>query len=68
MANRREPDLPSAWPAQPWETAGSDLFEFDGKHYLVVVDYFSHRIEVGPLRSTMAATLINHIKSILFIL
>jgi len=56
MANRREPVVPSTRPARPWETAGSDLFEFDGKHYLVAVDYFSHKIEVGPLRSTMAAT------------
>jgi len=63
MVNRREYLLPSKRIFRPRETIGSDLFELNGMQYLVVVCYFSRWIEAAPLRSTTAATLINHIKS-----
>ena len=62
--NRCEPLLRIKRTSRPWETVVSNLFELNGKQYLVVADYFSRWIEVAPLRSTTAASLINHIKSL----
>ena len=42
----REPLLPSTLPDYQWQVVGSDLFELQGKHYLLVVDYFSRYPEV----------------------
>ena len=45
------------------EQVGTDLFEINGCHYLVLVDYFSNFIEVASLkRDTRATTVIKHIK------
>ena len=41
----REPLLPSIAPLRPWAVIGSDLFQFQGNNYMVIVDYFSNRIE-----------------------
>ena len=37
-----------------WVKVGVDLFEFDGRQYLVTVDYFSSFIEVDYLTSMTA--------------
>ena len=36
----------SELPEEPWSVVGADLFEYKGKDYLLVVDYFSRWIEV----------------------
>ncbi|XP_014665236.1 PREDICTED: uncharacterized protein K02A2.6-like [Priapulus caudatus] len=36
-----EPLLPHAIPPRPWHTLATDLFEYDGSHYLVVGDYYT---------------------------
>ena len=38
----------------PWVKVGIDLFELDGRQYLVTVDYFSSFTEVDYLTSTIA--------------
>ena len=42
----RDPLLPSTLPDYQWQVVGSDLFELQEKHYLLVVDYFSRYPEV----------------------
>ena len=42
----------------PWAKVGIDLFELDGRQYLVTVDYFSSFIEVDYLTSTTAKDVI----------
>ena len=37
----KEPMIASQLPQHPWEKLGSDLFEFRGSQYILVVDYFS---------------------------
>jgi len=34
-------------PTRPWEKIAVDIFEFDRKHYLILVDYFSNFFEVN---------------------
>lgn len=61
---RREPLLPSSLPSRPWERVGSDLFEYSGTHYILVVDYYSRWVEVRQLSNTTAAATVNALKSI----
>ena len=60
---QREPMVIQPIPPLPWSKVGTDLFEINGCHYLVLVDYFSNFIEVASLkRDTRATTVIKHIK------
>ena len=56
-----QPDLPT----RPWEKLGTDIFEFKGMKYLMIVDYYS-RFPVTRLLSDITAdTICNHFTSIL---
>jgi len=43
---------------RPWEKVGTDLYNIDGKEYLIVVDYFSNCWEIDHLHDTKASTVI----------
>ena len=43
---RKEPLIPTPLPDYPWQLVGTDLFDMNQKHYLLVVDYFSWFPEV----------------------
>ena len=53
-------DVPSA----PWEILASDLFQCNGKTYLLVCDYFSKYFIVRQLTNETAMCVIKHLKSI----
>ena len=59
-----EPLHPSPLPDLPFQKVGTDLFEWDKKTYLLIVDYYSRFIELAKLTGTTAADIINHTKSI----
>ena len=60
---QKEPMTIHPLPILPWNKVGTDLFEFEGIHYLIMVDYYSNFIEVSPLhRDTRAACVIKQIK------
>ena len=42
----------------PWERVSSDLFEFHGEQYLILVDNFSGFIEVAELQDTRNSTIV----------
>ena len=42
--------IPTELPKRPWEKVASDLFKLKGTPYIVVVDHFSHYIEILKLR------------------
>ena len=49
---------------RPWEKLGTDIFEFNGKKYLMIVDYYS-RFPVIRLLSDMSShTVCNHFTSV----
>ncbi|UYV72541.1 K02A2.6-like [Cordylochernes scorpioides] len=39
--SKHEPLIPTNFPTRPWQKIGMDLFKFENKSYLVVIDYFS---------------------------
>ena len=63
MKTMSVPLLQSPLPKHPWEKVASDIFEFKGTSYLLVVDYFSRFIEVQKLTSTAVVTALKAIFS-----
>ena len=55
---QKEPMLSYPKPERPWQTIGSDLFEFDGRKYLLTVDYYSEFFEIDYLSTTTSARVI----------
>ena len=64
-ANQTETLLNHPIFALPWQVVASDLFHFDGRDYVLVVDYYSNYPEVEYLRDTTSTTVISKIKGIL---
>ena len=60
----REPLQMVPVPSAPWETVGTDLFQFHNMKYLIVVDYYSRYIEKITLKDERSITIINVLKSI----
>ena len=50
-------------PNQPWVKIGTDLFSFDNKDYVIVVDYTSRFFEILRLPNTEASAVIDHAKA-----
>ena len=50
-------------PTRPWEAGSTDLFTWNGKDYLLIVDSYSHYIEIG-LSNTSSKIVVMHTKSI----
>ncbi|KAK3098150.1 hypothetical protein FSP39_016659 [Pinctada imbricata] len=60
---QKEPMIIHPLPSLPWSKVGADLFEYDGQHYLILVDYYSNFIEVAPLaRNLTSRHVIQHVK------
>lgn len=64
-ANAKEQLLSHDIAPIPWYKVGMDLFEFGGKYFLLVVDYFSKYVEVEPLNAGFSSQLVvNKLKGI----
>ena len=59
-----EPLIPTELPRRPWQKLGSDLFEYKGATYILVVDYFSCYVEILKLSSTTSTSIIVALKTI----
>ncbi|CAB4034543.1 Transposon Tf2-6 poly [Paramuricea clavata] len=57
-----EPMKSQEIPTLPWERISVDLFQLDGKTYLVTVDHYSDIIEIDWLKNTSATAVINAMK------
>ena len=62
--DRAEPLVSTQLPDLPWQKVGTDLFELNNKHYIVVVDYYSRYIELAELRNETADDVIRALKAI----
>lgn len=61
---QKEPLLPHFKPCEPWWKVGADLFQLNGKDYMVVMDYYSNYPEFALLTDTSAKHVISHLKTI----
>lgn len=52
--NSKEPLIPHKIPELPFEKVGIDIMEYAKKSYLVLIDYYSHWIEVSLLKKKTA--------------
>jgi len=50
-------------PDRLWSKVGTDLFEYNGVHYLLRVDYYSKWTEVAKLDNLTRGNIICHLKS-----
>ncbi|XP_053373930.1 uncharacterized protein K02A2.6-like [Mercenaria mercenaria] len=62
---KREQLIATPFPDRCWSKLGSDLFQWRGCTYLLVIDYYSRYIEIAKLSSLSSATVVAHLKSIL---
>jgi transposase InsO family protein len=62
--NAAEPLIPTPTPEYPWQKIASDLFEYQKKQFLLVVDYYSRFIEVVELKTTTSTDVITELKRI----
>ncbi|XP_056022031.1 uncharacterized protein LOC130054940 [Ostrea edulis] len=60
--NQKAPLMQHAEGSTPWQKIGLDLFELNGKHYLIVVDYFSNFIEIDLLTFMTSSRVISLLK------
>ena len=58
----REPLMPHEIPSRPWQKVGTDMFFFDGRQYLITVDYYSSFFEVDKLDMADSRTVIAKLK------
>lgn len=61
---RKEPLKSTPLPGRKWEKLAVDVFEWNGAHYVLVVDYYSRYTELRKLSSTRAANVITAMKEI----
>lgn len=59
-----EPLIPSIFPTLPWQRVATDLFDWKGSKYLLIVDYYSRYIETARLSGESSAEVIRHTKSV----
>ena len=59
-----EPLIVSELPDRPWYKVATDLFQWKGASYLIIVDYFSRYIEIARLANESAGEVVRHTKSI----
>ncbi|UYV75694.1 K02A2.6-like [Cordylochernes scorpioides] len=64
ISSRKEPIIMTDFPDRPWNEVAMDLCQFEGKHFLVITDYYSRYPEFSRLDNLSAETVILHTKSI----
>ena len=58
------PKMTDEPPTRPWELVSTDLFSLNNEDYLLIVDSYSHFIEIARLHSTSSKLVIEHTKSV----
>ncbi len=61
-SNQKEPLINHPIPDRPWQVVATDLFEWNKKDFLLVVDYYSCFFEVAQLQSTTSNIIVSSTK------
>ncbi|UYV69469.1 hypothetical protein LAZ67_6003708 [Cordylochernes scorpioides] len=62
--SKHEPLIPTNFPTRPWQKIEMDLFKFENKWYLVIIDYYSRFPEMIQLDRLKANVVVRSCKSI----
>ena len=62
-SNIREPLMSHEVPDRPWAKIGTDIFTYNGRDYLVTVDYMSNFWEIDLLLETDTMTVVRKLKN-----
>ena len=60
----KEPLLSTSFPSRTWERLAAEVFELEGKIYLIVVDYYSRWFEIRRLKDQSSARIISVLKEL----
>ena len=60
----REPLLPTTTPGLPHSHVGTDVFDYKGKKYLSLVDYYSKYIDAVELKAEATIAITEAIKTV----
>ena len=60
----REPLMPSSFPARLWERVATDLYDFQGRKYIIVVDYYSRWFDIKELPDETSHSVIKALKEV----
>lgn len=61
-SHQREPLIPQEVPERPWATVATDIFQYKGRDYLLIVDYFSKYPEIARISSKISEAVIMAMK------
>ena len=61
-SNQKEPLINHPIPDRPWQVVATDLFQWDKKDFLLVVDYYSCFFDIAQLQNTTSISVINKMK------
>ena len=64
-ANSHEPLLPHDIPNSPWRKLGTDLFEIEGRNFLLIADYFSKYPIVTQMRTTTSQAIAEEMEKVI---
>lgn len=59
---QKEPLQLHTVPSLPWSTVAADIFEWNGHHYMVLVDSYSGWCEINQLKNLTSASVIKKLK------
>jgi transposase InsO family protein len=63
-ANQKEPLIQHDTAKRPWQKIGCDLFEIEGRDYLIVVDYCTNFIEVDLMNPPTSQKVVNTLEKL----
>ena len=56
--------MPLPFPAHPWERVATDLYDFQGRKYIIVVDYYSRWFDIKELSDESSHSVIKALKEV----